>query len=182
MLVAAARAKTRVVRMNDAETNNLLRGASSIYPPIVLAVLAALVVYAAQAFGPTARQLPTLIGTITLILALLDLVSRLPGTPGRLLRLALGAGFQERELDFEPAWRAELAEIAWLAGVIAAILAVGLLVTIPVFVFAYSRLQGDWPLWLSALTAGAVVTVVALVFEVALDYELYRGLLFAEST
>lgn len=166
--------------MTDRDTNSISRGTDSIFPPIVLAVLAGIIVYLSSGYGATARQLPMLIGTMTLALALLDLVSRLPGAPGRFLRLALGAGFRERELDFEPQWRAELAHMAWLAVVVLAVIAFGLLITIPGFVFAYSRLKGGWPLWLSALTAGAVVTVVALVFEVALDYELYRGMLFAD--
>ena len=180
MLDGATDFEAGIVRMTDAEANSILRGASSIFPPVVLAVVAALVLYFAADYGATARRLPVLIGAITLALAFLDLVSRLPGTPGRVLRLSLGAGFREREMDFDPGWRAELAQLVWLAAVVGAVVAAGLLVAISLFVFFYCWLRGRWSLWLSALTAGMVVSLVALVCDFVLDYELYRGLLFAD--
>ncbi len=168
------------VRMSAAKTDNDSRTASSIVVPIVLAVLAGLAVYFARGYGATASRLPTLIGSIVFVLALLDFVSRLPGAPGRVLRLTLGAGFQERELDFEPRRRTEIMQLAWVPAVIVAIIVVGILITLPVFVFLYSWLNGRWPAWLCALTAVVVTALVGIVFEVVLDYELYRGMLFGD--
>ncbi len=165
--------------MTETDTENRERRTGSIVPPIALAVLAAVAVYVSADYGVTARRLPVLIGTLVFALALLDLVSRLPGPPGHVLRLTLGAGFDEPELDIKARPRAELLQLVWIPAVVLAIAAVGILITIPVFVFFYSRLNGHWPAWLCALTAVAVTVLVGIVFEFLLDYELYRGLLFS---
>jgi hypothetical protein len=77
-----------------------------------------------------------------------------------------------------PRWTAEILHLAWVVFSIASVVAFGFLVTIPVLVFAYSKLHGQWPAWLSAATAVMTTAIVALVFEVLLDYTLYRGIFF----
>lgn len=66
---------------------------------------------------------------------------------------------------------------AWLAGIIAAIYLFGFLISIPVFVFLYLKLHGiRWlPTIISSVATGAGVY---LLFVVALQVELYSGLVF----
>jgi hypothetical protein len=161
-----------------ADDDRLPAGIDSVFPPILLIVFGALLVHAALGYGETGRQLPVLIGTITVLLALLDLVSRLPGLAGGWLRRALGAGFRDREMKHAPKLVAEITQFAWLAACVAAIVLIGFLAAVPLFIFMYTWLQGRQPLLASAVTAIAVVLLTGLVFEVLLDYELYRGLLF----
>lgn len=155
-----------------------LKGIDSIVPPAVLAIAAAGLWYAASGYGATARQLPMLVASGIFVLALLDLLSRLPGAIGALLRTALGAGFDEPELDTRGRWPEELVQLGWVVAAVAAVVFAGFLVTIPVFVFLYSRLHGSRSTLASLAAAGIATGGVVLVFEVLLDYTLYRGVLF----
>lgn len=164
--------------MAGPDTKNLFRGVNSILPPAVLAGLAFAVWLAAKDYGSTARQLPMLVAAILFLLTILDLASRLPGRFGRLLHFLLGAGFEDPEMKHTPRWTAEVLHVAWVVTAVASIVVFGFLVTIPALVFAYSKFHGRWPMWLSAATAGITTAIVALVFEVLLDYGLYRGIFF----
>lgn len=163
--------------VQQAGDDRLPAGIDSVFPPILLIVLGASLVYAALGYGETGRQLPVLVGAITVALAMLDLVSRLPGFAGGWLRRALGAGFRDREMKHAPALGAELIQLGWLAGCVGTIVLIGFLAAVPLFILLYAWLQGRQPLLASALTAIAVALLIGLVFELLLDYQLYRGLL-----
>jgi hypothetical protein len=151
----------------------------SIYPPLVLLVLAGLLMYWSFDYGETARRLPLLISSVTFGLIVLDLLSRFPSKVGELIHWTLGAGFQDREMMEDPHWRAELLQITWVAGCVACMAALGILATIPLFIFLYMLIQGKQPLFFSLLIATIVVVIVAIVFEFFLEYDLYRGMLFS---
>lgn len=178
MLGSKGAGKSRLQQMADTTDKRLIRGVNSVVPPALLAAVSMMLLVTASDYGETARQLPVLIGGSVFILTILDLVSRLPGRLGEFLHVALGAGFDDSELGFTPRWTREVAQIAWVAAIVAGIVCFGFLVAIPVFVLLYTRVHGRWPLWLGALAAAATAGVVALVFEWLLDYRLYRGIVF----
>lgn len=151
-------------------------------PPILLAALATGVIFIAMDYGKTASQLPLLIAATTLVLAILDVVSRLDGTPGRVLRALLGAGFEDRELDFEPRIPKEIIQVLWIVAVVTGITLVGILVAVPLFVFAYTWAHGRWSVYSSVLAGALVLAIVSIIFEVLLDYTLFRGVLFGADT
>jgi cation transporter-like permease len=153
----------------------------SVFPPIPPLIAVMLLISVASGYGETARQLPLIVGTSTLVLILLDIVSRLPGKAGAIIRSALGAGFQDPELTEEPRWQSEAIQLVWVATCVLGILLIGILPTVPIFIFSYMFVQGGQRLIVSVIVALLVLLLIGLLFEVALDYELYRGMLFDES-
>ena len=133
-------------------------------------------------YGVTARRLPLLIGTSTCLLIVLDLLSRFRGNAGALIRLSLGAGFQDREMKHDPDWRSEVMQFIWVTSCVCGMALIGILPTIPLFIFLYMLLQGKQKIVFSLITSIVIVSVIVLVFEVLLDYDLYRGLLFNQDS
>lgn len=164
--------------MTQAENDKTPRGMKSICPPLLLLIVAGLFVYRAYDYGDTARQLPMLVGAGALLLLLLDVLSRFDTKFSALARLALGAGFEDREMLTVPRWQSEIMQIAWLAACVAGIVLIGILPTIPLFVFLYIVIRGEQGITFSLFISLLVFLLVGLVFEVVLDYELYRGALF----
>jgi hypothetical protein len=164
--------------MPNAESNRIPTGANSIYPPILLLIVAGLFIYSTYDYGETARRLPLLIGTGTLVLIVLDFLSRFHSRVGALIRLALGAGFQDPEMKHDPRWRSEIMQVFWVAFCVISILLVGILPTVPTFIFLYMLIQGKQTFVFSLMVSVLVILIVVLVFEIFLDYDLYRGILF----
>lgn len=161
-----------------AEPAHAPRKIRSVWPPLVL--LGAAVGYAiwAQDYGSVPRLMPTLVGGATAILAVLDLLSRLDNQLGAALRLTLGADFRNREMTHDPKLSHEAAMIGWMAGCIMAMLIIGILPAVPIFIALYMRYWGEQPWLQSAISALIVLAFVVAVFELLLDYQLYRGVLF----
>jgi len=150
----------------------------SIWPPLLLFALSAGYVVWAQRYGFVPRLVPTIMGTATAILCLIDLVSRLDTALGRAVRVAMGADFDNREMAHDPPVRSEAGQILWMVGCILLMLFIGILPTVPLFILAYMVAFGRRPRGQSLLSALLVFGFVYVVFELLLDYELYRGALF----
>jgi len=161
----------------QAESEKIPAGVKSIYPPILLLIVVGILIYWTYDYGETARRLPLLISTGLFVLIVLDLLARIPGKVGRLIGLALGAGFQNREMKHNPHWRSEIVQALWVVFCVTGIALIGILPTIPIFIFLYMVIQGKQKIVFSLLIAGLVVFVVGLVFEIFLEYDLYRGML-----
>lgn len=149
----------------------------SIYPPLLLALVTGLLLYFASEYGETARKLPILVASASLVLIVLDLVSRFRGNVGALVRSSLGADFDDPEMQHDPDWRSEVVHFLWVSACVASIVLVGILVTVPIFIFLYATIQGKQGVTNSLIVAALGVVVIALVFEVFLEYDLYRGML-----
>lgn len=154
------------------------RSVTSPWVPVVLFLVSVGFVAWSQEYGEVARLLPTVMGTATAILCLLDLASRFDWGVGRAIRIAMGADFRAREMTHTPAPRAELVQALWMVACVALMMTIGILPTIPLFVALYMRLHGGRPWVQSVLSGLAVLVFVVVVFEVVLDYPLYRGVLF----
>lgn len=137
-----------------------------------------LLIFFALDFGVTARRLPLVVAGSTVALLILDLMSRVQGNIGALIRSALGAGFDNPEMTHTPTWRSESLQVFWLAACVLSIMLVGFLATIPAFVFLYMMLHGKRKIVPSILISVVIVSVVGFVFEWLLDYDLYRGFVF----
>jgi hypothetical protein len=164
--------------MAQAENDKIPSGIKSVYPPILLVILVGLLIYWANDYGETARRLPLLIGAGTLVFIVLDFISRFRGKFGALIRLSLGAGFQDPEMKHSPKWQSEIMQLVWVAFSVTGIVLIGILPTVPIFVFLYMLIQGRQNFLPSLMVSVLTVFVVTLVFEVLLEYDLYRGLLF----
>ncbi len=150
----------------------------SIWPPLVLFVLAVAYTWGAQEYGRVPRLMPTSVGIAMAILAVLDLVSRFDTAPGRAIQVTLGADFRSPEMNHDPELHRELLIVGAMLGCVASMLVIGILPTIPIFIALYMRLWGRRS-WISSLvTAVLVLAFVVAVFELALGTTLYRGLVF----
>ncbi|SLN63974.1 Tripartite tricarboxylate transporter TctB family protein [Roseivivax jejudonensis] len=150
----------------------------SIWPPLLLIAVSVGYVVWAQRYGATPRMMPTIVGVATAILSVLDLLSRFDNGLGSALRAALGADFRNREMAHDPPLRSEAAMLGWMLVAIAAVWVIGLLPTVPLFIAAFMRVWGGQSWRASLLTAAGVLVFVVLVFEVLLDYSLYRGIVW----
>lgn len=151
---------------------------TSFFPPVVLALIAGTMTWWALDFGDTARRLPILIGSGTLALIVLDFLSRFENATGRFLRAAIGADFSDPEMQHTPRWQAEVTQVAYLALILSGIVIFGFLAAVPSCIFLYMLLQGKQSVLRSALVSIGVLVLIATLFEVILDYDLYRGVLF----
>lgn len=155
-------------------------------PKLVRSVVAPLVLLAASigmliwssTYNQTARQVPILVAGTMVVLSVIDLVSRFDRRFLDPLRDFWGADFGNREMQHNPRWTTEAAQVLWMIACVAAMLLIGILPAVPAFVFFYMIFSGQRPLLESVATAAVVFAFVFMVFEVFLDYPLYRGALF----
>lgn len=162
------------------DDNDAPRIVRSVLAPLILIVVSAALLAWSAMFNETARQVPMLVAGTILVLSVFDLVCRFDVPVLRPLRDFWGADFRNREMRHNPRWTAELAQILWMVGCVAAMLLIGVLLAVPAFVFLYMIVNGRRPLVESLATTAIVFAFVFVVFEVLLDYELYRGALFEE--
>jgi hypothetical protein len=162
----------------DTSTSDVPAMIRSAWPPLLLLAMALAFTWWAQDYRPGPRLLPTVVGVITAALCILDLLARGGTKFAAALRLTLGADFVNREMKHNPAPRAEAAQIGWMIACILAMLFIGILPAVPLFIAAYMRLFGRRSWTAAVLSALVVFVFVVLVFEVFLGTTLYRGVLF----
>jgi hypothetical protein len=118
-------------------------------------------------YPPLARQFPVTVALVMLVLAGLDIASRIKAptvAPGSVEEVA-------------SRW-VQVAAVLWLAGFAALLLLVGVLCAVPLYVLASLRLRGHRPWLRCVLAAAASTSIVWLLFSAALRIELYRGIIF----
>ena len=152
----------------------------SIWPAIVLAGFSGAMIIWSHGYGEVARLVPVIVGWAMLVLCVVDILSRLDLPFSQFLRDFWGADFRNREMKHDPALKAEIMQALWISGCVAGMLTIGILPSLPVFVMGYIAVVGGRR-WIECIAAGAIVFgFVYVVFEVLLNYELYRGVLFDE--
>ena len=133
----------------------------------------------AYSYEPQGRMVPVLVGWLTLGLAGLDIVTQTNTRIGRVLAQMLsGQPLDARSAAGDYRIRPQIVAILWLVGFFAGAIMVGFLITIPIYIFGFIRLQGRKPLLQSAIVAVSITAVMWIVFEGLLKYELFRGLIF----
>ena len=172
----------KIASMTERESDKIPAVVNSIYPPILLLIVVGVLIHWTYDYGETARRLPLLVSTGTFALIILDFLSRLRGKAGALIRFALGAGFQNREMQHDPQWQSEVIQVIWVACCVSSMVLIGILPTIPLFIFLYMVIQGKQNIKFSLMVAIFVVVLVGLVFEIFLEYDLYRGMLLDQDS
>ena len=124
------------------------------------------------------RMMPFLVAMITAVLCVLDFLARGKSEFAQKIGHWLGADFINREIKHNPAISAEAVMILWMLLCVSLMMFIGILPSIFIFVLVYMRYQGKQS-WRNSILAsiGNLLFVVA-VFEVLLQYNLYRGALF----
>lgn len=147
-------------------------------PGMIWLVTATFIVSASR-LGPVARAMPLLVGWVTLLLVTLDIVAR-TGTPaGRALTSGLNpAALAPAEAQATSPSRAFWGGIAPILALVAGFTLIGVLPSVPVFVFASIRRRARRGILTSALIAVAVAFFIYGMFYRVLQLPLYPGLLF----
>lgn len=92
--------------------------------------------------------------------------------------VALGSQIRNALSGGHPHFRKVVAMCGWMAGLLALIVAFGHFVGLMVFSLALMWFVAREKLWVSLLVAAVTTLGLFLLFELAFDVELYRGLLF----
>jgi hypothetical protein len=127
-------------------------------PAAGLAIFTALFLATAYGYPSQARAFPVAVGWVTLLLIALDIVSsKNTGTA-----------------DSRPLGR-QFGAVIWLAAFALALVMIGVLYAVPLYIFASLRFRGSksWftSLWIAAVATGGIW----LLFAVVLRLELYGG-------
>jgi hypothetical protein len=150
-----------------------------------LAVSAATTVYliTAYRYDAAARVIPAGVAWAMLVLLTLDAVSRTQTKAGRALMRRLNPAGIAAAAETKPRDSAlkQWAAILWVAGFVAAMVLIGILNAIPLFVFASLALRGRRSLWLCVLITTGTTLAIIVLFSLVLHIELYPGLLFGNA-
>jgi len=166
--------------MTETDTTAAPPSVTSIWPAVVLLVVAIAAFVVARGYPPTSARFPSLAAGVMIVLAILDLLSR-SGLPGAGFVEAIGGtGFRRREMMHNPSVPRQFEAIGWIAGAFVLMAALGILAASPIFCAGFVWLRGGRTLIVAAGVGLAVLAFQLAVFEWALDYTLYRGLLFTK--
>ena len=135
----------------------------------------------AYTYDPQGRMVPVLVGWLLLGLAVLDIVAHTDTHVGRTLfelvsGRAMDAGTEEPGTTYT--FGRQAVAVLWMIAFLASVGLIGFVITVPIYVLAFMRIQGRKPLKQSVIAAAAVAAVVWVSFEVLLRYDLYPGILF----
>ena len=148
--------------------------------PAAMWIVAAAFTLSALRLGPVARAMPLLVGWLTLLFVTVDIVAR-TGTPlGRALTSALNpAALAPPDADQAGGSRRSFwVGVAPVLALIAGFTLIGVLPSVPLFVFASLHRRARRGIFMSALVAVAVTLFVYGMFYKVLQLPLYPGLLF----
>jgi hypothetical protein len=154
---------------------------SDYLPAASLLVITIFYLVTAYTYAPDARAVPAGVAWVMLVLVILDLVSRTRTAAGMTLMHWLNpAGDADKMRDHKryPALQ-QIAAVLWIAGFAAAMVLIGILYAVPLYVFASLFFRGRRPLWLAAGIAAAATAMIWLLFVAVLGLELYPGVLFS---
>jgi hypothetical protein len=147
-------------------------------PAVGLAIFTAAFLATAYRYPFQARAFPAIVAWVTLLLIALDIISRTDTRWGAAVRWRLNpsaAAEDPRPLG------GQAGAVIWLALFAIALVLIGVLYAVPLYVFASLRFRGrrSWftSLWVSAISTGGIW----LLFAVALRLELYPGYFFGGS-
>jgi hypothetical protein len=136
------------------------------------------IIFLATAYGypAEARAFPAVIGWVVMVLAALDIVSRSETGLGRALKNVLNPGSASAAEAYS--LRDQSTAMLWLVALAALLVAVGILLAIPLYLFASLRFRGGKSLIASLWISVAATGGIWLLFGVVLRVELYRGYFF----
>jgi Tripartite tricarboxylate transporter TctB family len=147
-----------------------------------LALLGITAVYLATAYNYSAdaRAVPAGVAWVMLVLVVLDLLSRTQTRIGTALMHWLnpaGDAANQKDVKRYPGGK-QIAAVAWVAGFAAALVLIGIVYAVPLYVFSSLFFQGRRPLPVCIGVSAAATTMVYVLFAVVLRLELYPGILF----
>ena len=147
--------------------------------PALVWLLALAFLLLASGFSPMSREVPVLVSWLTLVLSSVDLFSRTRTSAAQALVRWLNPDIREKEATGKPGSTARLLmAIGGVIGFVAALVLVGVLYAVPVFLFVALRWGGRCRLAVSAVAAILVTGLIWSLFAGLLQLDLFPGLLF----
>lgn len=149
-------------------------------PALGLLAVTAVYLVTAYQYSPDARAVPAGVAWVMMILVSFDLVSRTRTKIGATLMHWLNPAGDADKQDAVKRYPVlkQIVAVAWIAGFAAAMLLIGILYAVPLYVFSSLLIQGRRPLLVCIGFAAAASLMIWLLFDVVLSLELYPGILF----
>jgi hypothetical protein len=153
---------------------------SEYLPAFALLILTAVYLITAYGYNPDARAVPAGVAWVMIALLILDLVSRTRTPVGATLMHWLNPAGDPSKTEGAARYPAlkQILAVAWIAGFVAAMVLIGILYAVPLYVFLSLTVRGRRALWVAALIAAAAGAMIWVLFDVVLQLELYPGVLF----
>lgn len=134
-------------------------------------------VYETYQYEGTVRLFPLIIGYIGIALAIMDILSLTATRAGQVVGSVFGAAFDPSNLEGRSVSR-EIAVMLAMCLIVGLIYVLGFLIATPLVVMGWLAIAGRKSPVLTIVTGTATFLFVYLLFEVVLQYELYRGLVW----
>lgn len=152
----------------------------SVIPALFLVALGVVLLLISFGFRDTAARFPGAVAILLIVFGSIDLYCRTT-LPGAVAMLDFwGADFTRREMPTDPPVREELVQIGWVLGCMLLVAVIGILPAMAIYCTAYIRFSGGLPWKAALLIGGGFLGFSVLVFEIGLNFALYRGLLFTD--
>ena len=146
-------------------------------PALGLLIVTSLYLALAYTYPEKARVFPTMVAWVMMALLALDLLSRTQTKPGQAVMRALNPA-ASKPSEQGPSSGRQASAILWIAGFTAAIVLIGILSAVPLYVFAAIRFRGARGYSTAILAAAGTTAFIYLLFGVVLRLNLYPGILF----
>jgi Tripartite tricarboxylate transporter TctB family len=149
-------------------------------PALGLLGITAAYLATAYNYNADARAVPAGVAWVMLVLVVLDLLSRTQTRIGIALMHWLnpaGDAANQKDVKRYPVLK-QIAAVAWIAAFAAALVLIGIIYAVPLYVFSSLFFQGRRPLPLCIGVSVAATAMIYVLFAVVLRLELYPGILF----
>lgn len=149
-------------------------------PPLVLLAFTAAYISAAYTYKPAAALFPLSVAWVTVVLLLLDLVSRSKTGFGQRVDFWLNAATAKKdnkEAEDDVSLSRQLLAIGGVTAFLVLSMVIGMFYAVPIYVYCSMRYMGKKSLVFSAAGAVGVGVFVYLMFGLFLGVELFPGLI-----
>ncbi|MDP4594785.1 MAG: tripartite tricarboxylate transporter TctB family protein [Beijerinckiaceae bacterium] len=156
------------------------RHRASLIVDLLIGVFCVAIIALSAELDSRAKIFPVIVGWFTLFLIAIDIVAQSNTLIGRAVFtfFAGSAETEDREGEARREARSILFAIGWICVFVVGVWIFGFLPVIPVFMFVSMRVFGDNTTIRSLITTAVIMLIIWAFFEYALDYTLYRGLIW----
>jgi len=149
-------------------------------PALVMVAVTILYLVIAYTYTVQARLFPVPVGWLMLALLALDLVSRTKTPVGETLTRLLNPAAEVEGAEGRFPLLRQLSALLWVVFFAAALVLIGIMYAVPLYVFGSMRFHGRMSYLTSLIAAACVTAFTWLLFAFALQVELYPGALFSD--
>ena len=149
-------------------------------PALVMVAITIGYLAIAYTYTEQARLFPVPVGWLMLLLLAFDLVSRTKTPTGEMLTKLLNPAAEAEGAEPRFPVLRQLSAILWVAFFTAAMVLIGIMAAVPLYVFGSMRFHGRKSYSTSLIAAVCVTAFTWVLFAFALQVELYPGMLFSD--